>query len=390
MKDEFKIPKPIQRPAPPQPFIPGPSTPTNHPPTSPMPMQSSQKSQSSFKRQKLHNKLFWAVLSIILSVIIILGILMGLWYSAQLQPREVSAAQKRVFVQPGSTLIELSEHLEKEGIIKNAFVFQLYMRLNGYQSRVQAGSYVLSPSQSVADIAAYLVKGKVDALRITLVPGQTLPEIRAALEQYGYASHEIDEALSRTYSHPLLASKPSNADLEGYIYPETYELSGDGDVSRLFIQSFDAFYEQIKASNIEQKLVEKKLSLHQAITLSSIIQKEVSDPDDQRRVAQVFLKRLSEGIQLGSDVTFIYGAKKLGVPPSVNLDSPYNTRKYPGLPPGPISNFNLSALQSVADPAPGDYLYFVADVKGVTYFSRTLDEHEENVRRHCTAHCDEF
>ena len=121
--------------------------------------------------------------------------------------------------------------------------------------------------------------------------------------------------------------------------------------------------------------------------MASIVQKEVSDPSDQRQVAQVFLKRLKEGTVLGSDVTFLYIAKKEGRSPSVNDPSPYNTRKNGGLPPGPIANFHLSALQAVANPASGDFLYFVAGDDGKTYFSRTEAEHDANVAAHCKKLC---
>ncbi len=128
-------------------------------------------------------------------------------------------------------------------------------------------------------------------------------------------------------------------------------------------------------------------TLHQVITLASIIEKETPNTTEQKQVAQVFLLRLQRGMPLGSDPTYVYGAHLLGVTPSVSVDSPYNTRKYTGLPPGAIDNFNLAALQAVLDPAPGDYVYFVADPNGVTHFARTLEEHQANVARYCASLC---
>jgi len=127
--------------------------------------------------------------------------------------------------------------------------------------------------------------------------------------------------------------------------------------------------------------------LYQGITLASIIQREVSGTKDQSQVAQVFYSRLAQGTPLGSDVTYQYAAKKLGVTPSPSLDSPYNTRKYAGLPPGPIATPGLSALQAVATPAPGDYLYFLSGDDNVTYFARTDAEHEANIQNHCHKKC---
>ncbi len=113
----------------------------------------------------------------------------------------------------------------------------------------------------------------------------------------------------------------------------------------------------------------------------------MANPADQKQVAQIFYKRLGEDIPLGADATFVYAAKKLGVTPSVDLDSPYNTRVHAGLPPGPISTPGLSALQAVAQPAPGDYLYFVSGDDGQTYFARTQEEHEANAAQYCKVNC---
>jgi UPF0755 protein len=150
----------------------------------------------------------------------------------------------------------------------------------------------------------------------------------------------------------------------------------------------------ITDNNLVAQFKTQGLSLYQGITLASIIQREVlsvggatTPTSDQQQVAQVFFSRLTIGMPLGSDVTFIYGAKKLGVEPISTLNSPYNTRIIAGLPPGPISSPGLTALIATAQPADGDYLYFVAGDDGTTHFGRTLVEHEQNVRQYCTIEC---
>ena len=138
------------------------------------------------------------------------------------------------------------------------------------------------------------------------------------------------------------------------------------------------------------EFAKRNLTIHQAITLASIVQKEVKNPVDQKQVAQVFLKRLADGMQLGSDVTYMYAADQMGVEGTPALESPYNTRKYTGLPPGPISNMNPSALDAVAFPAPGEYVYFVAGDgpdEGKTFFAYTVEEHEANIAAHCRELC---
>ena len=119
----------------------------------------------------------------------------------------------------------------------------------------------------------------------------------------------------------------------------------------------------------------------------SLVQQEVGDTEVQKQVAQVFLKRLKEDIQLGSDVTFFYAAELTGEDPSPSLDNPYNTRLYKGLPPGPIGTVTRGSLNAVANPAKGDFLFFVAGDDGNTYFSKTLEEHNANVKKHCIELC---
>ena len=143
----------------------------------------------------------------------------------------------------------------------------------------------------------------------------------------------------------------------------------------------------IEQKDFENRLRAQGLSLRDGIILASIVQKEVSDVAVQPAVAQVFLKRLRENISLGSDVTFLYIAKKEGREPSIYDPSPYNTRQHKGLPPGPIANFNLAALEAVASPAAGDYLYFVAGDDGATHFARTEAEHKANIAAYCKKLC---
>jgi UPF0755 protein len=164
-------------------------------------------------------------------------------------------------------------------------------------------------------------------------------------------------------------------------------MNADQTLQELFIRSFDELYSLLQEKKYIEEFQKRNLTIHEGLILASIVQQEVKEPADQKQVAQVFLKRLKSGIQLGSDVTYMYAAEQMGVRGTPSLDSPYNTRKYTGLPPGPISNMNPSALDAVAFPAAGDFLYFVAGDDGRTYFSRTEVEHEANIRAHCTTLC---
>lgn len=311
----------------------------------------------------------------------------GLWYQWAIQPKSTESTQVRIVVESGETAASISDTLRAQDLIRSRLAFNIYVQLTGLRTKLQAGGYVLSPNQSVPSIVEHMTTGKTDEFDITIPPGLTLNELRVHFMKDGFSEEEVTRAFEAAYDHPLLASRPAGATLEGYIYPETYRMNADQSLEELFSRSFDDFYKLLQDKKYLEEFAKRNLTIHEGITLASIVQKEVKDPVDQKQVAQVFLKRLREGIQLGSDVTYMYAAEQMGVRATPSLESPYNTRKYGGLPPGPIANMNPSALDATAFPAPGEFLYFVAGDDGKTYFSKTEAEHNANVKAHCKTLC---
>lgn len=344
------------------------------------------------KRGSLWKKI---AIGIILLIVIGVSCIGGYYYALSPKTGGEASKRQRVTIETGETSTTIAAQLEKSGIIRSALAMRLYVEMSGNKNKLQAGGYLLSTSQSVPEIVDHLVEGKTDEFNVRILPGFTLDEladekVKGSLVQQGFSEQEIRAAYAANYSHPLLTNKPATADLEGYIFPETYKMNSDGTLESLFTRSFDELYNRMKKDGTLEAFQAQGLNIHQGITLASMVQKEVSNPIDQAQVAQVFLKRLSSGQVLGSDVTFFYAAKKMGVKGTPELDSPYNTRKYGGLPPGPIANMNYSAIQAVAHPAPGDYLFFVAGDgtdAGKTFFARTEEEHNANVAAHCHVLC---
>ncbi len=338
------------------------------------------------KRRSGKKILLWIFGS--LGVLLLGGIGMFAWYMAQLQPLAPGSTGKiSADIAAGSSPAQIGLLLEEKKIIRSHIAFDIYTRLSGTQSALQAGLYSLSPSESTEQIVAHLIEGRTDEVAITFLPGATVAENRTVLLKAGYDETEIDAALSKTYDHPLFTDKPASADLEGYIFGETYHFDSNATVEQILVRTFDEYYEAIKDNNLIESFRARGLNLYEGITLASIIQREVPGADDQKQVAQVFFTRLAREMALGSDVTYQYAAKKLGVTPSPSLESPYNTRKYPGLPPGPIAVPGLSALWAVATPATGDFLYFLSGDDNKTYFSHTNEEHEAAIRDHCQVKC---
>ncbi len=226
-------------------------------------------------------------------------------------------------------------------------------------------------------------------------PGETIFDIKKKLVALGYTEEEVEDAFSANYDFDFLKERPAGATLEGYLYGETYEFYKGSSVKDIIKKYLSGMGEAIISNNLEEKYADRGLSLHEGITLASVVQKEANTPD-QPTVAQVFLTRLDNGIMLGSDVTVSYALDVVDPDRSehadnqaaLTIDSCYNTRLYAGLPCGPISNPGLSALLAVAEPSDSSYLYFLTGDDGVMYYSYTEEEHVQNIYEHCQTLCD--
>lgn len=325
-----------------------------------------------------------------LTVVAILAVI-GAWvaYNFLLSPRDSSAIDTTIPVEivSGMAPSQIADKLEEAGAIRSSFAFTIYTRLHCVQNELQAGNYEFSSASSTPDIVLELQGGPgADEIEVMFKPGATLTDNKDVLLGLGYSGGEIDAAFTASYDHPLLASRPEGSDLEGYIFGETHRFVKGATIKEILERYFDDYYAVIEENDLVNRYKQQGLSLFEGITLASIVQRE-SGGDDKAQIAQVFLLRLSEDMPLGSDVTYQYIADKEGNPRDVNYDSPYNTRVHAGLPPGPIASPGAAALRAVGIPAEGDYLYFLSGDDDVTYFGRTLEEHEANIRDRCQQKC---
>ena len=313
------------------------------------------------------------------------------WYGQQLAPLTSTSTQITITIPSGATVKQIAQLLEGQKVIKSANAFEWYVRNHGLHNSMQAGQYILDSSQSIDTIANVIATGKVQKDRYTILPAKRIDQIRAAFIKAGYSESAVDIALlPATYkNHPALAYKPSAASLEGYLYPETFQTTSTTTPTDIVRQALDEMAAALTPDIIDQ-FQKQGLTVHQAVTLASIVEQEVPSTGDRRMVAQVFLNRLRAGIALGSDVTYHYAAAITGQEATPFIESPYNTRKYAGLPPGPISNVSKSSLEAVAYPIQNDYLFFVAGDDGKTYFSKTQAEHEALARQHCKVLCSTY
>jgi UPF0755 protein len=310
-------------------------------------------------------------------------------YFQNLRPVSSGAKTQYVTIASGSTVNQISQQLEKTGLIRSSQAFEWYISSRGYREKLQAGTYSLSKSESVQQIVDKLVHGKVASDLVTILPGKRLDEIRQAFIKSGFSAAAVDDALNadayRT-SYPALADNPATATLEGFLYPDSFQKTATTDPKVIVGASLDEMQKHL-TTDIRRGFAAQGLTVYQGVILASIVEQEVPKQTDRNQAAQVFLKRLRMDMMLGSDVTARYGAIHAGVTPSLDYDSPYNTLLHKGLPPSPISNVSDSSLKAVASPAATDWLYFVAGDDGTTYFSKTFEEHEALAQKYCHKLC---
>ncbi len=319
---------------------------------------------------------FWLLLATI--IVLVSGYT---WYRLELLPVSIDGTDHEFEVKSGQRAPDVATSLKAAGLIRDRNAFLTYVNFHGLRGHLEAGLYSISPSQSSPDIAGVLASGKVDAHRLTIPEGTRLSDIERLAAAQGITKADFDAALAAHHDESFLSSKPAGVSLEGYLFPDSYDITVNTTASTLVETMLQTFGKRVGPEYV-QAFSAEGLSLHQALTVASIVEKEVNRPEDRPIVAQIFLKRLRENTMLGSDVTVHYAADLLGVPFNLDLNSPYNTRKFVGLPPGPICSPGLSALDAVAHPANTDYSYFLTGKDGKTYFAHTYAEHQANIAKY--------
>lgn len=304
-------------------------------------------------------------------------------YYESLKPVSASQTSQLVTVELGSTASEIAVTLKKQGLIRQTWSFEWYIRNNNLRDKLQAGTYYIQPSQSVPEITDILTNGQIATDLVTILPGKRVDQLRQALVNSGFKPDDVERAFDPALytNHPALVDKPVGASLEGYLYPESFQKDSQTKPEVILTAALDEMQKYL-TPDIRAGFVKQGLTVHQGVILASIVEKEVGKQDDRPTVAQVFLSRLEQNMALESDATTSYGAILEGRTPTVAYDSAYNTYKHKGLPPGPVSNVSVSSLKAVAFPDDTDFIFFVAGNDCKTRFSKTLKEHEAFIAKH--------
>ncbi|MSR82485.1 MAG: endolytic transglycosylase MltG [Candidatus Latescibacteria bacterium] len=286
-------------------------------------------------------------------------------------------APLEITISPGMTAYDIGALLKEKGLIRNATVFAWAARLHGQSEDLEAGIYLLKGTLTTPDILRELLRAPLQLKRVTIPEGLASPQIGLLLQQNGLADSARFVTLvhDRNFTRKLGIDAPS---LEGYLFPQTYmfnRTTTEEEIIRRMLEEFDKVF----TGSFYARLDSLKLSLNQALTVASIVEREAVVQKERALIAGVFLARLERSMMLESCPTVEYAMgyhKEHLENADLEIDSPYNTYKYPGLPPGPIANPGQASIQATLFPAKTDYLYFVARGDGTHVFSHTNEQHE--------------
>ena len=324
----------------------------------------------NFKKKPVY--LFWGIITI--STTIALVILILFW------PQPNSSSVSKVTVRSGSTLNAISKQLFEKKIISNEQMFRWAVQIMGKEKEIPIGTFRLVDTQSNYDIIKQLVYGSPELKKVRLLEGWSVKQIAEHLNDV--MGFEIDEILDIARDHRFLRKHDIKAStIEGYLFPNTY-LFFDGDSPTSVLDNVVSEYKNFWRDAFRDRARELNMTEHEVVTLASIIEGEAVYDNERPIISGVYHNRLNRGMRLQADPTIQYiiedGPRRL-LNRDLKIDSPYNTYKYKGLPPGPINSPGAESLKAALYPAENEYLFFVA--RGDGYHTFTTNEKEHNIAK---------
>jgi UPF0755 protein len=286
---------------------------------------------------------------------------------------------KFVVLRPGWSTRHIAQTLQREGIIRSAPAFLMVHYAKG-QGSLKAGEYKFDVSANALEVRDRVLRGDVFARTVVVPEGYNIYDIAAVVEQAGLGSAADFVAAAKNDLQLVRDIDPQAKSLEGYLFPDTYQFTRIDTAHEIAAAMVHRFRQEAQKIGLLGQP-----DIHRIVTMASIVEKETAVPDERPLVAGVYFNRLDKNMLLGADPTVIYAALLAGryrgtiYQSDLQFDSPFNTYKFPGLPPGPIANPGVASLQAAMHPAESDFLYFVSDNNGHHRFSRSAAEHDKNV-----------
>jgi peptidoglycan lytic transglycosylase G len=310
----------------------------------------------------------------------------ALVYSRVHEPyRGFGASEQFVEIPPGAGSRIIGERLVSAGVVRDVTTYRAAVWLSRQGRRLKAGEYRFDRAMTPLEVLDKIARGDVFVISVTFPEGLTVADMAKIFEAHGFgpASAFIDAAHDPSAIHDL---DPAAPDLEGYLFPETYAVPRRTDAARL-VHLMVGRFTHVFTPELREAAAARQLTVRQVVTLASIVEKETAKPEERPIVAAVYENRLRIGMPLQCDPTVIYALQRAGRydgnihKGDLQFDSPYNTYRYPGLPPGPIASPGRASIEAAVRPADADFLYFVSRNDGSHEFARTLDEHNRNVHK---------
>jgi peptidoglycan lytic transglycosylase G len=326
-------------------------------------------------------------LFLFLALFLVLVAAAGFWFYRSLQQPYRGFTEAEVFVEipPGASTASMASRLADAGVVPNPVAFRAAVWMRKAGRRLQAGEYRFDRPATPMEVVDRIARGDVFLRSITFREGLTIRQMAALYEEKGFGPAD-DFVKAASKPDRIRALDPQAPDLEGYLFPNTYALprraTAETLVDRMVVE-----FEKVLSPELRAQATARGLSMRELVTLASIVEKETGAAQERPLVSAVYTNRLRIGMSLQCDPTVIYALERAGNydgnirRADLSIDSPYNTYRYPGLPPGPIAAPGRASLEAAANPASVPYLYFVSRNDGSHVFASTLDEHTRNVRQ---------
>jgi len=330
-----------------------------------------------------------------ISLAVFLILFLWLWSQIYL-PRDFKQGQEIVFsIKSGQGLKDISLNLKNQGIIRSKFLFKVYVLLADSAKELKAGKYKLSASLNIPQIINKFVKGETIKEKIVILEGWNLQDIADYFEKRGispkddffkeagypaaYYFEKKGAVASRDFSEnfSFLEEKPKNIGLEGYLFPDTYEIKEGEGIDEILTRLLDNFGKKI-TPDLKEEAGRQKKTFFEVLTMASLLEKEVRTIEDKKVVAGILWKRLKNGwpLQVDSTLTYITGKESKDLTKKdMEIDSPYNTYRYKNLPLGPIANPGIESIKAALYYEESPYWFYLTTPEGKTVLSRTLEEH---------------
>jgi UPF0755 protein len=320
----------------------------------------------------------------LLAVLMLLGTLAaaGLWWELQRPVHLASDPPQTVLIEQGTSVSGIGAALQRVGVVRHPLLFRLAVLARGDAAKLRAGEYAIEGAMTLDDVIDKMVRGDVVRRAVTFPEGRNLDEMASIVGQHGLSAGAFLAAAKD--AAPIRDLDPTATDLEGYVFPDTYDIPRSPTPEAAIVQQGVKRFREVLAAE-QARIAKSTMSLREIVTLASVVELETARPEERPRIASVFLNRLRIGMPLQTDPTVIYALRRAGTwdgnirKGDLDIDSPYNTYRRAGLPPGPIASPGREAIRAVVEPEATRDLYFVSRNDGSHHFSATLDEHSRAV-----------